>query len=557
MKRAAPFFLFVVLLAVCWRIGAQTAARVRMKDFQTHSADPAGKKKFFLKGDDAEPQTNDVIKITRPRVDTFKDDGTVNLRVDAAEAFFHSRSNTIWSAKELSVKSADEKMSIKGVGFGWDPTASKLSISNRVEATLRREAFATNQSGTNVIHIASDWFSHTAALVQFGGNVRVTDADGNVRAELLKVFFDQANDVREIEAIGSVFLTQGKTEAEGARAVFERQRGILRLFEKTKWRQENRRGESEALVLDRQRNTLRAERNVRMTLPSSLISTNAPSDKPGEVVITAETFDYDATNSVSAGAVAVFNGNVKAREPQANLDCALLTIFFDKTNKVERAIADRDVVITSQQAEVKGTRAVFEKEEITIAGPPTWTMEKRTGSSELLVLNTRTREIRALTNVAMRIPAASLPSSILAPASATNTAPRNTELLVTANSFRHWTNIALFEGSVRAQEERGQIDANQIQLLIGASNRVERITATKDVIITHDQTQAIGQFADYDLVTQTIRLTGKPKAWTEDREIDAREFLIDRNTGQFKALPPYKIKLKRSAKAETALRSAP
>lgn len=544
------------MFGAVWIALGQGAATVRMKDFQTHSTDKQGRR-LFVKGDNADPLTNDVVRITRPRVDTFKADGALELKIEAAEAFYHMRSNSIWSAKELAVRSGDEKMSIQGVGFAWNPESSTLAISNQVAAILRRDALATNQAAgaTNFVRITAERMSHRAEAITFEGKVRVTEAEGSVECDLLKVNLDAKTQPKFIEALGNVFLVQGKTEARGARATYDRERGILRLFEKTRWQMEDRRGESETLMLDQKQNSLRAETNVRITIPSSLVATNAAaSGKANEVVVTAESFDYAPTNAMTRGGIAIFNGNVRATEPQANLACSLLTIFFDATNRLARAVADRDVVITAEQAEVKGTRAVFEKDEIAITGPPSWVVEKRTGSSDLLVLNTRTREIRALTNVTMRIPSAALPTSILSP---TNAEPRTnsmTELFVKADVFTHRTNAAVFAGKVRVLEERGQIDADQIDLRFGEANRVERITATGDVILTHETTQAIGQTADYDLLTQTIRLTGSPKVWTEDREIDAREFLIDRKTGEFRALPPYKIKLRRVEKAVSAAR---
>src|SRR5207302_2012155 len=125
-----------------------------------------------------------------------------------------------------------------------------------------------------------------------------------------------------------------------------------------------------------------------------------------KLTITADTFDYAPTNTTTHYPIAIFNGAVHATDPQAGLDCELLTIFFGPTNRLTRAVADRNVVITRPDGFIKGIRAVFENDEITVPSDPTWKLKDNKGSAEVLVYNPRTREIRALQKVHMEIPVA-------------------------------------------------------------------------------------------------------------------------------------------------------
>jgi lipopolysaccharide export system protein LptA len=214
-----------------------------------------------------------------------------------------------------------------------------------------------------------------------------------------------------------------------------------------------------------------------------------------------------------------------------------------------RAVADRNVLITRPEGSIKGVRAVFEKDEITVPSNPTWSLKENTGSAELLVFNPRTHEVRALKKVHMEIPVASQ-TNLLLSAAADKSAPRDPQttitnmLIVTADYFTNKDNVATFADHVRASEPRGQIDANKIDLHFNSTNRVERIVADGDVILTEEKTQAIGQRADYDIAAGIIRLTGAPKVMTEDRQIIAREFIVDRPKNKFQPIAPFRIEIR-------------
>jgi lipopolysaccharide export system protein LptA len=556
----ARFAPLLLLFAITNPSFAQ-APNARITGFSAPNTDPSGRKSV-VKGADAAPLGNNIFKITKPHVDNYRADGTLDQSIDASECLFDSAKHDVWGEKDLSMKTSDGKMSLKGIGFRF--SNSQLVISNKVEAMIRRQSLL-NAAGTNsptaagtndFLRVTSDSMERSGDALIFRGNVHVADPQGEVLCDLLNVKLDEKNAPQEIEAINNVVISQRDTEARGKRAFYNSATGLLRVLEDTHWRMGDRVGESELLIIDRTNNTLRAENKVKMTMPSSLLATNIAaetskrSSTTNKLQIAADTFDYAQTNAITRGAIAIFNGNVHAVDPQATLDCELLTVFFDATNHLARAVADRNVVITRPDGSIKGVQAVFENDLITVPSNPTWRLKENSGTAELLVFNPRTREVRALKKVHMEIPVAAQ-TNLLLSASTGELATRrpqssatNNILVVTSDYFTNKDNVATFASNVRASEPRGQIDANTIELHFNSTNRVERVIADGDVIMTEEKTQAIGQRADYDVLSGIIRLTGAPKVMSDNREIIAREFIVNRAKNQFEPIAPFHIEIR-------------
>jgi lipopolysaccharide transport protein LptA len=547
-------FIFV-LLALCRLVVlAQAPPGASISNFEAPTGDTAGRH-LVVKGANAKPIGKGVYKITAPHVDNFSAPRVLESTIDAKECFFDpSGSQDVWSDTEFEMKRVDGQMFLKGVGFRWTSRTSQLVVSNNVEALIQRRAVASATAGSgssNAVRITAHSLRYDTDLVTFTGDVRAIDSNGEVQARVVRVRLDEKNDLLEIEAIDDVLITQNERqiEARGARAVYNRISGLLRLTEKTRWKMGDRLGESELLILDRTNNTLRAENKVNMSLPSSLVTTNLPGESTrastNRLNISADAFDYALTNLTTGGPIVIFNGNVHAVDPQAELNCELLTLFFDATNRLVRAVADRDVQIARGDGWIKGTRAVFEKDEITIPNNPTWRLRDNTGAAELLVFNPRTREVRAIKKVRMEIPISGATNLLLGATGTTNTAPPTSSMLiVTADYFTNLNNVATFADNVRASETRGQIDANKIEVHLNSTNRVERVVAEGDVIIIEEKTHAIGQRADYDVTGGLIRLTGNPKVIGEDATAIAKEFVIDLINHKRQPVAPFRIEVR-------------
>ncbi|HEY6229330.1 MAG TPA: hypothetical protein VI282_19585, partial [Verrucomicrobiae bacterium] len=359
MKRRVILILIAVLpLFLLLRALAQ-APNARITGFTAPNTDSAGRK-AVIKGD-AEPAGAGIYTIRKLHIDNYRADGQLDSTIDSSECLFdYKGTHDVWSDKDLTLKTIDARLLLKGVGFRF--SNSHLTISNKVDALMRRQALVevavgrTNNAAANTddfLRVTSDRMEYFVDALTFYGRVHVIDAQGEVQCETLKVKLGEKNALQEVEALDEVILKQGETEARGRRAIYSPNSGLLRLYENTRWKMGDREGRSELLILDRTNNTLRAETKVSMTLPSSLLATNAPGEKSAhtststnKLTISADTFDYARTNTVTHGPIAIFNGAVHAVDPQATLDCELLTIFFNHTNRLARAVADRNVLIT-------------------------------------------------------------------------------------------------------------------------------------------------------------------------------------------------------------------
>ena len=92
--------------------------------------------KTFLEGTEAEPAANGTILIRGAKLQTFHEDGSVEMTVRAPQCIFDSREQTVSSAGPLQVQTSDEKLVLEGEGFFWRQTNSDLIISNRVKTTV-------------------------------------------------------------------------------------------------------------------------------------------------------------------------------------------------------------------------------------------------------------------------------------------------------------------------------------------------------------------------------------------------------------------------------------
>lgn len=89
-------------------------------------------------------------------------------------------------------------------------------------------------AGVTVITSEKLIFDHLKQFAEFEENVVVTDPSMNMTADYMKVWFDDENQVKIIEAKGHVYIRQNDTEAWSGRAEYMVQDGKIVLREKPK-----------------------------------------------------------------------------------------------------------------------------------------------------------------------------------------------------------------------------------------------------------------------------------------------------------------------------------
>jgi hypothetical protein len=112
----------------------------RVNDFKVPEFYPAPKQKqlkSLVRGAVAEPGPNDTIKITRLRVETFKEDGTLEGVVEAPECSYNLKTREASSPGPIEAQTGDGRMRIAGEGFLLTVTNKSLTISNNVRTVIR------------------------------------------------------------------------------------------------------------------------------------------------------------------------------------------------------------------------------------------------------------------------------------------------------------------------------------------------------------------------------------------------------------------------------------
>jgi hypothetical protein len=111
------------------------ANKLRVPEFY-----PAPNQKQFkslLQSATAQPISAEEVRATQVRVETFREDGTVESVVEAPECVYNFRSRTIRSAGPIEAHTGDGRMRIQGEGFQLTLTNKSLTISNNVRTVIR------------------------------------------------------------------------------------------------------------------------------------------------------------------------------------------------------------------------------------------------------------------------------------------------------------------------------------------------------------------------------------------------------------------------------------
>lgn len=576
-------FLLTLLFAsaVLPLMSQQPAISGRVKNFSAPAQDNEGKRSL-IKGSEARSLGNDLYEITSVVVTNYDALDRVEMSIESPKCTYSAQTKVANSASALSVKGGEDKFSIKGEGWMWEPNKTLLTISNKVEATIRKTAILTNQpvnpapqtistnrsAHTNTtVKVTSDFFTHHGDLVTFTGNVLVEDGPDTVRCQQLIVHMQEGGGgAEEIEALRDVVLTQQETQATSGRALYAVKENLIRLTESPQWRSGNREGSSGLLLINRTNNTFHAEERVYMKLPNTNsgakpksvanASKSSPPKSPATqtnqfIEIYSDQFDYlDPGKEASAG-TAFYRGNVRVLQPNGEIRCKFLTVLFSpKDNHLLQAVADDGVEIASEANHATGAKAIYEfvNEKITISGKPQWDLDERKGSSDYMIYYPRTQELLALQNVHLTIPGSSMgdiksfgPRTNAPPPSTSST---NAPMEVFSDLLSRQGNVSVFRDRVRVVDSQGELTCAMLTVLSGASNQVQQIVADKNVTIKQQEMVATGDKAIYAMTNATVQLFGHPKITTPERTVIADSFVINRQTGTFSIRGKYRIEMK-------------
>lgn len=233
-----------------------------------------------------------------------------------------------------------------------------------------------------------------------------------------------------------------------------------------------------------------------------------------------------------------FWGNVRTHDPEMDMVSEWLAIKLRDTNnalatfssesRLENIVAltNVSVVLPEQQTETHSQRAEYRfengQERIELTGDPTWKRAGREGHADRLWFDRSTKLFLAQGNSYAKLPSGDMmkPGDLFQSLSqATNqvatTTDTNEFVEIRAEESRLWTNGAVFQGLVRANEVGGS--GEPVRLSCGrmtATNstptaRFDTITLVDDVVVQQGETNIHSSRLDYSKTLQTAKFSGK------------------------------------------------
>jgi lipopolysaccharide export system protein LptA len=255
------------------------------------------------------------------------------------------------------------------------------------------------------------------------------------------------------------------------------------------------------------------------------ISTNAAPPKAETIDIRSEQLDFRPE-------LALFRDHVQVKPEEGGLTCERLTVTFEKSGgAVERIEAVQNVVFDQKEARTTGDKAIYllKEDSIQLTGHPTWKIEGKEGTGEVININNKTKEFRVETNVVVKL----LPDQMVSldwlskpsPTGQTNV-PARQPLEVRADLLDYKAASAVFQGHVRVSDAQGGTLTCDVltNLLAGPNGKLAALIADGNVEFKHGQTGAKGRRAVYNVTNEVVTLTGHP-TWNIDEGEGASQLL--------------------------------
>lgn len=134
--------LFAMGLLAARESRAQPASGVSGRNFRIPQYDRTTRQLIsLLSGSRAQQQAPNVVEVTDLVIETYSYAGALrstNLIVTAPKCLVNLQQKVASSAGPLAARTLDGSLAIKGVGFEWRQSDSRLIISNEVHTTVAR-----------------------------------------------------------------------------------------------------------------------------------------------------------------------------------------------------------------------------------------------------------------------------------------------------------------------------------------------------------------------------------------------------------------------------------
>ncbi|MBI4325996.1 MAG: hypothetical protein HY674_12115, partial [Chloroflexi bacterium] len=516
---------------------SQISSGGRVKDFKAPATDPQGRKSI-LRGQDARQVAKGVFEVTKPRLEMYRSDEQLDMIIEAPQCLFESQSKIASSTQKISVRTADEKFSIQGEGFQWNPADSHLLISNQVHAVIRKAILTspppalkaaappavgqgrpTLQTNLDVIEVFSDQFDSRSGQAVFRGQVRAADSQMRLNCETLAIHRSANGTLEKIVANRNVTILtlQDQSRATCDEAVYtvNEQSDLLELSGNAAWQDGVRESKAERFFFDRKRDLLRAVGRASLKLPLDAMSQPA---------------FLSATPARTAAWPAATNQFFEIQADFLTLSNGPPISFLAETNVVILS-EDKKSRATGDQASYSEATGVIQ-----LSGRPEWQSDRRVVKGQTLIFDRTNRVFRAQGKAYLKFPLPASQNAALRRAPATippehRPAATNLFVEVFSNDLDYQSDLLTFHENVRANYLEGEQVGGSLTcnlLTVKVSNQVERLEAKGRVAVEAvprltSAGKTVGRQLHCERLTVALSTNGQIQTIVAEQEVLAQQ----------------------------------
>ncbi len=497
---------------------AQTAGGGSGKDFKLPEYDPQGRLKSQVTGKGVKQLPNSQMLITTLHLETYRDDGKVELIVEAPECLYDSKRRIATSPGEMRARQADGKFTITGQGFEWQQTNSVLIISNRAHTIINKEllkpqaipAPSIPAEPRQDLEVFADRFEFNSrtGLAVYRDHVRANDPQMKLASEELTVkTAPTGRGVESIVARRDVVIEQADTRATGDQAVYTTTatEDTIEVTGHAAWRSQGHEGKGNILILDRKRNKFKSTGGAYVKLSPTARTAGA------QGVASAPT-------STSPGGT---------NQP-IEIFAELLTVDLpDAGGPVRRIEADQDVVIQQGDSRATGSRAVYTAtaatELVEITGHPTFHTPRFEGKGELLKWNRLSGGFNVQRDGYLKIARDGLSPSAT-----------NRVVEVFADDYDFKPGAADFRGHVRLHDPAWNLAGETVSLKLSTpGNQIQSIVARRNVVVEQIENQvALNQQTPWRLTAEEVTASLAPTGNQIENIIARQNVMVEQIEGR-------------------------
>lgn len=443
------------------------------------------------------------VQITEFRLETYRyaPEREVELVVESPLGTFGPSGAS--SDRAIALRSSDGRFAIHGVGWSWDRGTGVLTISNRVETSLRQNLKETNRPPIQVSATSFQYQLRTGDARFRGDCVALQPGQARIRAgELFSRLSARATRPDSILATNGVTLEVLRPDqpgtASGTGAVYaagpdgER----ITLFGPTTWAFGPATGSADELVLLPATNAYLARGHARLRLadlPRAADAANpaaaAPAADPRPAPagarprppldITADTIDSQPGRLTFTGpVVATQEGRLELRARQVVAELSDEPGRAAGRDRIRQVTATGDVAATllgrAEPVRLRGREMVFtggEHELIEVLGDPSWETAGYVGRAGKFVIHPEVPTFQAVDKVRVQWqPGAGTPA-------------QRPPIQLTADRMTAELGEARFAGNVEARHPRWAVQSGELDLRLGTNNASLRELAARGGVI--------------------------------------------------------------------------